>query len=105
MWWIIVLQSVPFSWLTVTFLDLVWERARPGAVLAGLAALALLTSAGAFSGFLMPDIFAATFVLAALLLVFDTAASRGKTLAYAGVVALSLVMHATIVLLADPRSS
>lgn len=99
-WWIIVLQSVLVSWLTVTFLDLVWERPRPGAVLAGLAALALLTSAGAFSGFLMPDIFAATFVLAALLLVFDTAASRGKTLAYAGVVALSLVMHATIVLLA-----
>ncbi len=34
-WWIIVLQSVLVSWLTVTFLDLVWSGPRPGAVMAG----------------------------------------------------------------------
>jgi hypothetical protein len=99
-WWIIVLQSALVSWLIVTFLDLVCGMRRTGAVVASLGFLALVTSAGAFSGFLMPDIFAATFVLAALLLVFDTMATRIRTLAYAGVIALSLVMHATIALLA-----
>jgi hypothetical protein len=98
-WGIVILQSALVSWLTVMVLNLVWGVRRAGAVVAALAGLALVTPAGAFSGFLMPDVFAATFVLAAVLLVFDATASRGRSLVYASVIALSLVMHATIILL------
>lgn len=98
-WPILILQAGLAAWLvgrTLSWLApdmaLKWRYAL-------VAALAILTPAGGFVGFVMPDVFAALLVLAALNLLLDPALKWFETLLLMGIIAAGAIMHTTILLL------
>ena len=99
-WSVAILQATICAWLIVRTCDLGLGQRQAGVTLAVVAALTGLTPLGFHVSFLMPDIFAGIGVLALLLLAFDARAGMGERLVHAGLVALSLTMHTTILLLA-----
>ncbi len=100
LWSVALFQAGICAWLIVRTCDLAFGQRRARATLAVIAGLTGLTPLGFHVGFLMPDIFAGIGILALLLLAFDARAPRGERLVHTGLVAFSLTMHTTILLLA-----
>lgn len=93
---VVAIQSLIAGWLLFRTLDLFLGTARNAEKLALVAALSALTPLGFHAGFIMPDVFAGLFVLAALNLIFDRTLNRADTLVMAALLILSACMHSTI---------
>ncbi|MEZ5947459.1 MAG: hypothetical protein R3C04_11540 [Hyphomonas sp.] len=95
----VALQSLLAGWVLFRFLEMVLGSGRNGEKLLLAACLSLLSPLGFHAGFIMPDIFAGIYVLAALVLIFDHGIGRLETLSLTALLCLSATMHTTILVL------
>ena len=101
MWLVTAAQAVAAAWTVATLWRVALpERSRWGAV-AAVAVLVVLTPLAFFTGFAMPDIFAAIGALAAaLLLFFPDRIGRGERWGLAVLLVFSLAVHTSHLLMA-----
>lgn len=93
---IVILQSLITAWVIHRLLRVLVPSANSFSQAALVAALALLTPLGFHTGFVMPDIFAGVFVVAALILIFDKDIRLTETLVLTALLTLAATMHSTI---------
>ena len=101
MWLMTALQALAVAWVVATL----WRVALPGRrwweAVAAIGAIALLTPLPFFTGFAMPDIFAAVAaVAAALLLIYPDRLGRAERWCLAVLLVFALAVHTSHVLMA-----
>lgn len=93
---VVAIQSLLAAWLVFRLLDVGLGAGHVRYKLALVAALSLLTPLGFHAGFVMPDVFAGFYVIAALLLATNSTAGRFERLLLGGLVLASALTHATV---------
>lgn len=97
LWGVVLLQAVAAAWLLhLVMVDL--GRASHPAYWAGTAMLSLMSPLSAFTGLLMPDVWAGLSVLAlSAWVVYERTVARTQRAALAAIVLFALVSHASVV--------
>lgn len=96
---VVAVQSMLAAWVIFRFFRLVAPAASTLSQSIAVAALAFLTPLGFHTAFVMPDIFAGIFVVAALILILERELAWKEMLVLTGLLAFSATMHATIIAL------
>lgn len=96
---VVAVQSVLAAWVIFGFFRLVAPASSTLNQTIAVGALAFLTPLGFHTAFVMPDIFAGIFVVAALILILDRELAWKKMLLLTALLAFSATMHATIIAL------
>lgn len=96
---VVAFQCVLVAWVLQRFFRLLAPAASTLSQTIAVAALAFLTPLGFHTAFLMPDIFAGIFVVAALILILDRDLGWKDMLLLTALLAFSATMHATILAL------
>ncbi len=101
LWLVTLVQALAVAWVVATL----WRVAVPGrprwGAVAAVAVVTLLTPLPFFTGFAMPDIFAAVAAVAAvLLLIYPDRIGRGERRGLAALLVFALAVHTSHILLA-----